>query len=46
MNNKGADQTAWMRRLICASAYGKTGFLVTWLNRIKRIKAANKSPTD
>ena len=33
MNNKGTDQTAQMRRLICLLlfAYGKAGFLMTWL---------------
>ena len=32
-NNKGADQTARMRRLICifCSHMSKTGFLMTWL---------------
>ena len=33
-NNKGADQTAQMRRLICTfccSHMAKTGFLMTWL---------------
>ena len=35
MNNKGADQTAWMRRLICAFVvriWHKTHFLMAWLN--------------
>ena len=35
MNSKGADQTAWLRRLICAFVLcimAKTGFLMTWLN--------------
>ena len=34
VNNKGADQTAWMRRLICVFVvriWHKTGFLMTWL---------------
>ena len=33
MNNKGADQTVQMLRLICTFvfAYGVTGFLMTWL---------------
>ena len=33
-NNKGADQTVQMRRLICTFVVrmAKTGFLVTWLN--------------
>ena len=33
-NNKGADQTAWVRRLICAFVvriWHETGFLMTWL---------------
>ena len=34
MNNKGADQTAWMRRLICAFVvrlWHKQVFFMTWL---------------
>ena len=33
-SNKGADQTVWMRRLICAFVvriWHKTGFLMIWL---------------